>query len=285
MRTYKIMKAIIVKKNAVDKKKLDKLTKALDKEKILYDIIDYSMVESFYDEIHDKSFKNTYNLMISFGGDGTILKAARIARKLSIPILGINVGTLGFLTSVNGLIHINDYIHRVKTKSYLIDKRSMLCVEVKRLKKTLFKSYAVNEITLLPETIRKMGKYKLSIDDLTNVYNEYRVDGLIISSPTGSTAHNLSAGGPIVEPMVDCMILTTICPHAFNQRSMVIAGNRKLYLKILNDSQLLDVDGRIYEKLSRNDIVEITTLSKPIDYITFDQYSFLNNIKSKIKSI
>jgi NAD+ kinase len=279
------MKAIIIKKNAVEKKKLDKLTKALDKERMSYDIIDYSMVESFYDDIHDKGFKNTYDLMISFGGDGTILKAARIARKLSIPILGVNVGTLGFLTSINGLLHIDNYIHRVKKKDYLIDKRYMLSVEVKREKKQIFKSYAVNEITLLSETLRKMGKYKLSIDDLDNVYNEYRVDGLIVSSPTGSTAHNLSAGGPIVEPAVDCMILTTICPHAFNQRSMVIAGSRKLYLRILNVDQLVDVDGRIYERLSKNDIVEVTRLNKPIDYITFDKDSFISNIKSKIKSI
>ena len=279
------MKAIIIKKNGVAKSKLDKLTKALDKVKITYDVIDYSMVESFYDDIHSKSFKNTYDLMISFGGDGTILKAARVARKLSIPILGINVGTLGFLTSINGLLHIDEYIKRIKDKKYLLDKRYMLSIDVKRNKKSVFNSYAVNEVTLLPETLRKMGKYELSIDDISNVYNEYRADGLIISSPTGSTAHNLSAGGPIVEPGVDCMILTAICQHAFNQRSMVISGDRKIYIKILNEDQLVDVDGRIYEKLNKNDIVEISTLSKPIDYITFDKNSFLENIKSKIKNI
>ncbi len=161
----------------------------------------------------------------------------------------------------------------------------MLDVEVKRGNKIIFKSYAVNEATLLPKCLKKIGKYLLSIDSLDNEYNEYRADGLIISSPTGSTAHSLSAGGPIVEPLVNSMIITAICPHAFNQRSIVVGGDRELYIRILNDDQLIDVDGRIDKELLKDDIVKITKLNKPVDYITFDKNGFLNNIKSKIKNM
>ena len=279
------MKVMIVKKNAVGKNKLDILTRILSYEKISYDIIDYNMVDKFYNEIHGKDFKNTYNLLISFGGDGTILKAARIARKLSIPILGINVGTLGFLTTINSLHNIDKYIKMLIEKKYCIDKRYMISAEVKRADKLVFKSYAVNEITFLSKSLRKMGRYELAIDDIDNIYNEYRADGLIVSTPTGSTAHSLSAGGPIVEPMVDCMIINAICPHAFNQRSIVISGSRKLYIKVINEDQLIDVDGRICENLMKDDIVEVMRLKKPVDYITFDKNNFLNNIKSKISNI
>lgn len=279
------MKVLVIKKNPVDKRKVDKLAKALEDNKIVYDILDFNMIDDFYDKIHDRNYKNSYDLLISLGGDGTILKGARIARKLSIPILGVNLGTLGFLTSINGLSGISDYIKKVKDKKYFIDKRYMLDVEVKRGNKKIFKSYAVNEATLLPKCLKKIGKYLLSIDSLDNEYNEYRADGLIISSPTGSTAHSLSVGGPIVEPLVNSMIITAICPHAFNQRSIVVGGDRELYIRILNDNQLIDVDGRIDKELLKDDIVKITKLNKPVDYITFDKNGFLNNIKSKIKNM
>lgn len=279
------MKVLIVKRENVEKKKFAKLLTSLDKYNVKYDVLEFFQVDSFYEKIHDKNFKNKYNLLISFGGDGTVLKSARIARKLAIPILGINVGTLGFLTSVHDISKLDNYILKCIKKDYYIDKRYMLDVRVLRKGKMIFNAYAVNETTLAPFSLRKMGKYILSIDDIDNVFNEYRSDGLIISSPTGSTAHSLSAGGPIVEPNVNCMLITAICPHAFNQRSVVINDGRTILVKIFSDSQIIDVDGRVECELMADDIVKIKKINTPVDYIIFDKYNFLNNLKSKIKSI
>ena len=279
------MKILIIKKSKLKKTDLTKLTSIFKSQKCDFDLVDYNEVEAFYDTIHKKDFKNIYSILVSFGGDGTILKAARVARKLNIPILGINVGTIGFLTSINNMKQLKSYFERVLKGEFTYEDRYMLCINVYRNEKLIFKSYAVNEATLTSYNLRKMGKYDVRIGNVNNEFNEYRADGLIISSPTGSTAHSLSAGGPIVEPSVNCFILTAICPHAFNERSIIVSDKKDIFVKILNDGQLVDVDGRIETKLNINDIVKISKLKKPIKYIVFDKNNFLNNIKSKIRNI
>ncbi len=279
------MKSLIIKKEKTEKNKLIKLTNALTKRKIKYDILDYSGVDEFYGEIHKDSYKNTYDLLISYGGDGTILKSARVARKLNIPILGVNVGTLGFLTSIHDISRLDNYIDKILHKDYYVDKRFMLEVKVYRDMKKVFMSYAVNETTITPISYRKMGRYYLHIGNTKSIFNEYRSDGLIIASPTGSTAHSLSAGGPIVEPTVNCFIVTAVCPHAFNQRSIIISDDKKIYVTIVNENQVIDVDGRIDMDLYKGDIVEVSKLKKPILYITFDEHDYLSNVKNKIKNM
>lgn len=279
------MKSLIIKKEKTEKNKLIKLTNALTKRKIKYDILDYSNVDEFYSEIHKDSYKNTYDLLISYGGDGTILKSARVARKLNIPILGVNVGTLGFLTSIHDISRLDNYIDKILHKDYYVDKRFMLEVKVYRDMKKVFMSYAVNETTITPISYRKMGRYYLHINNTKSIFNEYRSDGLIIASPTGSTAHSLSAGGPIVEPTVNCFIVTAVCPHAFNQRSIIICDDKKIYVTIVNENQVIDVDGRIDMNLYKGDIVEVSKLKKPILYITFDEHDYLSNVKNKIKNM
>lgn len=279
------MKLLIIKKSKIKVTDLNKFTNILKSSKCEFDIVDYSEVEDFYNLIHKKNFKSDYDILVSFGGDGTILKAARVARKLDIPILGINVGTIGFLTSINSIKQLKEYFGRVLNNDYIYEDRYMLCIEVYRNGKSIFKSYAVNEATFISYNLRKMGKYDVRIGSLENEFNEYRADGLIVSSPTGSTAHSLSAGGPIVEPSVNCFILTAICPHAFNERSIVISDKKNVYIKILNDGQLVDVDGRIETSLNVDDIVKVSKLKKAIRYIVFDNNNFLNNIKSKIRNI
>lgn len=279
------MKILIIKKSKVKNEYLTKLTTILKSNKCDFDIVDYNEVEEFYTMIHKKSFKNYYDILVSFGGDGTILKAARVARKLDIPILGINVGTIGFLTSINNIKQLKVYFEKFLKGDFLFEDRYMLCIEVSRDGKTIFKSYAVNEATLTSYNLRKMGKYDVRIGNIENEFNEYRADGLIVSSPTGSTAHSLSAGGPIVEPSVNCFVLTAICPHAFNERSIIISDKKSVFIKILNDGQLVDVDGRIENSLEVNDVVKVTKIKKAIKYIVFDDNNFLNNVKNKIRNI
>lgn len=279
------MKVLIVKKEKVNKSLFLKLCKSLNLNKVTYDVIEYNEIEDFYNYIHEKKNKIKFDLLISFGGDGTILKSARIARKLEIPIFGINVGTVGFLTSINDLNNINEYIDKIKTKKYYLEERKMLCVEVLRKDESKFLAYAVNEATILTSNYRKIGKYNLYINDVSNLFNEYRVDGLIVSTPTGSTAHSLSVGGPIVAPDVNCFIVSAINPHAFNMRSIVINDKNVLYINIMSDNQIVDVDGRVTFDLANGDFIKIYELKKPLKFITFEKQNFLNNIKGKIRNI
>ncbi|MBQ2205240.1 MAG: NAD(+)/NADH kinase [Lachnospiraceae bacterium] len=281
------MKVLIVSKKNIDYSKGDIVTlqKILDKNKFEYQSIGYDDIEEFYNLIHKENFKNTFKLLISFGGDGTILKAARIARKLDIPILGINAGTVGFLTSVNDMNDVDEAINNIKHNKYSFENRYMLKVEVKRGKKSILKSYAVNEATIATNNLAKIGKYKVAIEDLNKPFNEYRADGLIVASPTGSTAHSLSVGGPIVAPDVNCILITAIFPHAFNQRSLVVNGDETVYIENLSDHQILDIDGRVSIDLNKNDIIIVSKLKKVIKYIVFEKNNFFANVKNKIKRI
>lgn len=281
------MKVLVVAKNNISKGKasIKSLKSLLDKKKVDFQIVTFDGVEEFYNEIHNKDFKNSFDLLLSFGGDGTILKSARIARKLDIPILGVNAGTIGFLTSVNDFAELGTAIDRIKSKDYLFEERSMIEARVLRDGKEIFKAYAVNEATFMTSSLAKMGKYRILIGGDKSLFTELSADGVIVATPTGSTAHSLSAGGPIVSPSVNCLIITPLYPHTLNQRSFVINDNKELCISIMTNKQLVDIDGRIDFELKKEDEVLIKRLKKNIKYIVFNDNNFLNTIKDKIKAL
>ena len=281
------MNILVVAKNNIRKGKVTvkSLKSLLDKKNINHQIITFDEVEDFYNKIHEKNFKNNFDLLLSFGGDGTILKSARIARKLDIPILGVNAGTIGFLTSVNDFGDLEVAIDRIKKKDYLFEERSMIEAKVIRDEEEVFKAYAVNEATLMTSSLSKMGKYKMFIGEERSLFTELNADGVIVATPTGSTAHSLSAGGPIVSPSVNCLIITPLYPHTLNQRSFVINDNKELCISIMANKQVVDIDGRVSFELKKEDKVVIKRLKKTIKYIVFKNNNFLNTIKDKIKAL
>lgn len=281
------MNILVVTKNNISKGKVTvkSLKSLLDKKNINHQIITFDEVEDFYNKIHEKNFKNNFDLLLSFGGDGTILKSARIARKLDIPILGVNAGTIGFLTSVNDFGDLEVAIDRIKKKDYLFEERSMIEAKVIRDEEEVFKAYAVNEATLMTSSLSKMGKYKMFIGEERSLFTELNADGVIVATPTGSTAHSLSAGGPIVSPSVNCLIITPLYPHTLNQRGFVINDNKELCISIMANKQVVDIDGRVSFELKKEDKVVIKRLKKTIKYIVFKNNNFLNTIKDKIKAL
>ncbi|MBR0038926.1 MAG: NAD(+)/NADH kinase [Lachnospiraceae bacterium] len=281
------MNILVVTKNNISKGKVTvkSLKSLLDKKKINHQIITFDEVENFYDEIHNKNYKNNFDMLLSFGGDGTILKSARIARKLDIPILGVNAGTIGFLTSVNNFEDLETAIDKIKKNDYLFEERSMIEVRVIRDEEEVFKAYAVNEATFMTSSLSKMGKYKMFIGEEKSLFTELNADGVIVATPTGSTAHSLSAGGPIVSPSVNCLIITPLYPHTLNQRSFVINDNKELCISIMANKQEVDIDGRVNFELQKDDEVVIKRLKKTIKYIVFKSNNFLNTIKDKIKAL
>jgi len=171
------------------------------------------------------------DVLVSIGGDGTLISLARRSYKYNKPIMGINAGNLGFLTDVT-LDEIESFIDKFFKDEYRIDKRMMLRIEVEGKK-----YYAFNDIVFSKETISSMVDLKVEAECLNNNdkerywLNTYYGDGLIISTPTGSTAYNLSAGGPVVFPLTKSLILTPLCPHSLTQRPLVLPSDFKLLIQ------------------------------------------------------
>ncbi len=170
---------------------------------------------------------NECDILVSIGGDGTLISLARRSYKYNKPIMGINAGKLGFLTDVS-ISEIDKFIDKFFKNEYRIDNRMMLRIDIDNKK-----YYAFNDIVFTKETISAMIDIKVEAEDEKGKYwlNTYYGDGLIISTPTGSTAYNLSAGGPVVYPLTNSFILTPLCPHSLTQRPLVLPSEFKLFIQ------------------------------------------------------
>lgn len=188
-------------------------------------------------EIKEKSYiytnpddvpESTDGILV-LGGDGTMILAARDLKKLDIPILGINLGHLGFLAEAD-IDNMNDTIDKLFNGEYYVESRMMLEGNVKGSEN---KITALNDIVVGRSGSMRVIDYNIYVDDI--LLNKYCADGIIVSTPTGSTAYNMSAGGPIVEPGANIIVLTPICPHTLNTRSIVLSSRSKIEIEICED--------------------------------------------------
>jgi NAD+ kinase len=181
------------------------------------------------------------DILVSIGGDGTLISLARRSYKYNKPIMGINAGKLGFLTDVR-VEEIENFIEKFFDDEYRIDKRMMLKIEVDKQK-----YYAFNDIVFSKEIISSMVDLKVEAECLENKekywLNTYYGDGLIVSTPTGSTAYNLSAGGPVVFPLTKSLILTPLCPHSLTQRPLVLPSDFRLIIESNTKVEII-IDGQ-----------------------------------------
>jgi NAD+ kinase len=176
------------------------------------------------------------DFLVALGGDGTLISLARRSYKYNKPILGINAGNLGFLTDINP-DNIEEFLDKFLKGEYRIDKR--MVIEIKYDDKYL---YAFNDVVISKEVISSMIHIKVDTDE--SYLNTYHGDGLIISTPTGSTAYNLSAGGPVVYPLTEGFVLTPICPHSLTQRPMILPSNFIINIKVQENMAKLIIDGQ-----------------------------------------
>jgi NAD+ kinase len=196
------------------------------------------------------------DMMMVLGGDGTMLSAARLVVGKGVPILGINLGGLGFITEVNRN-EIYDALEKVLLDKCMVEERIMLSAFVHRAGKK------VAEFIVLNDAVINKGAPARIIDIETYVNHSYvstfKADGLIISSPTGSTAYSLSAGGPILYPTLNCIVLTPICPHTLTNRPIVLPDSFTLELVVRSgmDDVFLTLDGQSGFPLKKDDTVEV----------------------------
>ena len=195
---------------------------------------------------------------IVFGGDGSIISAARNLSGTNIPVIGVNLGKLGFLAEFS-VSELKEFFCNINSDNVQIEKRMMLNCEIFCISsgRDKFRSIAVNDIFITAGSPFRMIELKISVDGqpLASCVS----DGLIISTPTGSTAYNLSSGGPILSPSIQAMVITPICPHSLSFRPIVINAESsvEVFGICVNEGTTVSIDGQISYKLSMNDVVKI----------------------------
>jgi len=240
--------------------------------------------DSNLNSINFKTFTvldNSYDLLISVGGDGTMLRAITFVRDFSIPIVGINTGRLGFLATIQK-DNIENAINDILKGNYKISERSLLNIKTEPENDNLLDfNIALNEIAVSRKNTTSMITVETS---LNNEYlTSYWADGLIISTPTGSTGYSLSCGGPVIMPDADSFTITPIAPHNLNARPLVIPDSTEIKLKVSGreDNYLVSLDSRI-ATLDNNSTITIKKASFKIKMIVLKDESFISTLRKKL---
>lgn len=226
---------------------------------------------------HD--LKKGVDLALSVGGDGTFIQTVKFIRDSQVPILGINTGRLGFLANIS-TENMLSTLEAVKKEEFVFQERSMLRVE---MEKNPYgdDNYALNEITIHKKDTASMITVHASLDD--RYLNSYWADGLIVSTPTGSTAYNLSCGGPIVTPGCQVHMLTPIAPHNLNVRPMVVPDHFEISLSVEGRERrfLMSLDG-IPHSIKQGEIIKVKKADFFVKVIKFEDNNFLDTIRNKM---
>lgn len=228
-----------------------------------------------------KELDSSYDLFLSIGGDGTLLKSVTFVRDLNIPIVGINTGRLGFLATLQKE-SITESLEKILNGNYTVSERTLLSIATNPKNETLSQlHFALNEIAVNRKNTTSMIKVDTWIDN--EYLNSYWSDGLIISTPTGSTGYSLSCGGPVIHPSAQSLVITPIAPHNLNARPLVIPDNRIITLKVSGreESYLISLDSRI--ATLQND-TEITIQKAPftIKLVQMNDDSFIKTLREKL---
>ena len=234
---------------------------------------------SFTDTI-EELFK-VCDIAITVGGDGTIIHAAKYAARFDKPLIGVNVGRLGFAADIeiDGISELT----RILDGDYSVEERILFDVEV--IKNGVSKNYlAVNDAVIARGQLSKIIDLQVTLDD--EEIAKYRADGLLLSTPTGSTAYSLSAGGPIVAPQLDCILMTPVCPHSLFSRSVIFEGNSVLTVSVKIPSEcccVLTIDGEKNVDILAEDTVKIKKSDLKLKFVSINKRNFYRKLNEKLK--
>lgn len=221
------------------------------------------------------------DLVVIVGGDGTLLCAARHLAQDDIPLVGVNQGRLGFLVDISPK-QINEKIQAILCGHYVEENRYLLSAEVIRQRKTIHRADALNDVVLYKWNTACMIEFDTHIDD--RYLLTQRSDGMIISTPTGSTAYSLSGGGPIIHPSLNATLLLPICPHTLSNRPIVVSGNSCINIR-LNNPDLeaqITTDGQDCFTITQDDQIVIRQKTEPIRLLHPPGYDYFNVLRAKL---
>jgi NAD+ kinase len=247
--------------------------------KLLYE---KQIIKKEYKTFHSYSeLDSSFDIMISIGGDGTILRAATLVRDSGIPILGVNAGRLGFLAMVQK-DEISEFLQFVIEKKYTISERTLISLtsstEISNIEDL---NFAMNEISVSRKDTTSMITIETYLDG--EFLNSYWADGLIIATPTGSTGYSMSCGGPILTPNVKSLVITPIAPHNLNARPLVITDDTEIQLKISGreDQYLVSLDSRI-ASVKNESVLTIKKTPFKINMVEIHEETFLKTLRNKL---
>ena len=222
------------------------------------------------------------DLVICFGGDGTILHMAKTATRVGIPILGVNIGTMGFMAELEA--SEIDQLSLLALDTYTLDSRMMLDVIVQREKDIIFHDICLNDVVITKGAVARVIQLNVECDGVQAM--SCTGDGVIVATPTGSTAYSLSAGGPIVEPETDSILITPICAHDMGSRCIVASGKRIIHVRLNENAKrnaFLSVDGGKALRLNAEDVVTIRKSRLETKLIRLKDRSFYDVVNMKFK--
>lgn len=232
-------------------------------------------------EMNKYRFQDKLDLLIVLGGDGTLLGVARdINGKYDVPILGVNIGNLGFLSSIE-IQDFSEALKKIKNGQYIIQNRILLeCTMLNQDDND--KGKALNDVVIARGTLSRMAKFEVFIDN--KLYYRFKGDGLIVSTPTGSTGYSFSAGGPFIYPDVDVIILTPICPHTRGMQPIVLKSSSEILIKAenYNGEIYLTFDGQEAKQINDNTSIIIKKAKQIAKILLFYNYDYFNVLRQKI---
>ena len=229
----------------------------------------------------DREIHNT-ELVICFGGDGTILHMAKTATRRNVPILGVNIGTLGFMAELEA--SEMELLAKLAKDEYTVDNRMMLDVVVQRDRDIIFHDISLNDVVITKGSVARIAHLAVKCDGVEVM--ECGGDGIIVATPTGSTAYSLSAGGPIVEPEARNILITPICAHDVMSRCMVASDKRTVTVELVQNARrnaYLSVDGGKSVRLNMGDITTIKKSNLETKLIRLKERSFYDVLNQKFK--
>jgi len=216
------------------------------------------------------------DMIVSFGGDGTILFTARLAESTGIPILGVNLGKLGFMAEIPPE-EIQNIPRKLKSGEFEIIERIAFSARTNHG----VEYFSLNDIVLDRNVDTRILRLTISVD---NQYaGELDADGVIISTPTGSTAHSMAAGGPLVMPECDVIILTPICPHSLTMRPMIIDGSREMHIRVSEGQARMAVDGQSFVDVPKGCEVTIKRAGKPVRVARFRDKTYFDILHTRLR--
>lgn len=233
-----------------------------------------------------KNIPQDVDCILVLGGDGTVLQAARETKKLHIPIIGVNLGTLGYMTEIEPE-DLEEALDRLMSGDYEQESRMMLNGKVYFEDRTEDEGWALNDIVISRSGSLQIIHFNIYVNG--QFLHDYKADGMIITTPTGSTGYNLSAGGPLVEPRARILTMTPICPHSLNQRSIILSPEDVIEIEIppIRGTMSQDVeanfDGSHKIAMRTGDRIRIVQSEKTTEFLQLNQVSFLEVLNRKMK--
>lgn len=231
----------------------------------------------------EKQIRDRAELVVVLGGDGTLISVARLFSSRQVPIVGVNLGSLGFLTEIT-VEQMYPVLEQCLTGSHRITERMMLDVAVTRGDQEISRCQVLNDAVINKGALARIIELEARVNDdfLTN----FKADGLIISTPTGSTGYSLSAGGPIVQPLMKCVLITPICPHTLTNRPIVLSYQSVIRITVkssFDEMVYLTLDGQVGVELQEGDCIEVSRAETTTALVTSPEKDYFAILRAKLK--